>query len=133
VDISELWGDTPGAYYGITLPQCPNYFMLLGPGTGLGHNSIIYMIECQANYTIDAIKKFLNSAAKSIAVKEEVYDDYVTWTQEQMKGKVFADNSACTGWYRNARGINWTLWPLDLVTYWWRTRTCDFKDYKIKY
>jgi len=133
VDISELWGDAPAAYFGITVPQCPNYFMLLGPGTGLGHNSIIYMIECQANYTIDAIKKLLNSGAKSIAVKEDVLDDYITWTQEQMKGKVFADNSACTGWYRNARGFNWTLWPMDLITYWWRTRTCDFKQYNINY
>jgi len=132
-DMSETWGDTPGAYLGITHEQNPNYFMLLGPGTGLGHNTIIYMIECQAAYTVDAIKKFVQSGARSMAIKKTVQDDYLDWCQENMKGKVFADNSACTGWYRNARGVNWTLWPLDLITYWWMSRTCDIKEFDLKY
>jgi cation diffusion facilitator CzcD-associated flavoprotein CzcO len=132
-DMSDTWGDTPGAYLGIAHEQNPNYFMLLGPGTGLGHNSIIYMIECQATYTVDAIKKFVKSGARSMAVKSSVQQEYLDWTQENMKGKVFATNSACTGWYRNDRGINWTLWPLDLVTYWWMTLTCNIKEYDLKY
>jgi len=132
-DMSETWGDTPGAYLGIVHQQNPNYFMLLGPGTGLGHNSIIYMIECQANYTIDAIKKFVKSGARSMAVKDSVTTDYLDWCQDNMKGKVFANNNACVGWYRNDRGINWTLWPLDLVTYWWMTLKCNLEDYSLRY
>ena len=45
--MKEVFGDTPMAYLGCTHPNMPNYFFLLGPGTGLGHSTIIYMIECQ--------------------------------------------------------------------------------------
>lgn len=109
--LKEIFDDTPVAYLGIAHDNNPNCFWLLGPGTGLGHNSIIYMIECEANYTIDAIRKMLKSGARSMVVKKEVQRNYWDWVQENMKGKVFADNTTCTGWYRNARGVNWTLWP----------------------
>jgi len=131
--MTDDYGDAPIAYLGITHPHHPNFFLLLGPGTGLGHNSIIYMIECQADYACDGIVKMINLGAKSMAVKPEVLKNYGDFVQENMKGKVFADNSECTGWYRNARGFNWTLWPLDLVTYWWYTKTCNMKDYSLKY
>jgi len=131
--MTDDYGDAPVAYYGITHPNHPNFFLLLGPGTGLGHNTIIYMIECQADYACDGIVQMINSGAKSMALKPEVLKNYEEFVQENMKGKVFADNSECTGWYRNARGVNWTLWPLDLVTYWWYTRTCNMRDYFLKY
>lgn len=131
-NVSDFWGDTPGAYLGITLPQCPNYFLMHGPGTALGHNSIIYMIECQANYATDAIKQFLEKKAKSMVVKQRVFDDYLVWCQERLKGKVF-NSSGCSAWYKNARGVNWTLWPLDTVTYWWKTRVCNLQDFDIRF
>merc|ERR1712150_2917 len=55
--LQNSWDDEPRAYYGVTYPDFPNYFMILGPGTGLGHNSIIYIIECCVNYTADCIRK----------------------------------------------------------------------------
>jgi len=131
--MTEEYGDAPIAYLGITHPHHPNFFLLLGPGTGLGHNSIIYMIECQANYARDGIVKMIKSGAKSMALKPEVLKNYEEFVQENMKGKVFADNTECVGWYRNARGVNWTLWPLDLVTYWWYTRSFDVNEYFVKY
>jgi len=131
--MTEEYGDAPLAYLGITHPHHPNFFLLLGPGTGLGHNSIIYMIECQADYACDAIKKMVNAGAKSMALKPEVLMNYDEFVQKNMEGKVFADNSQCTGWYRNARGVNWTLWPLDLVTYWWYTMSCNMNEYFVKY
>ncbi|XP_023329259.1 uncharacterized protein LOC111701982 [Eurytemora carolleeae] len=131
--LHEIFDDAPYAYLGIAHDNNPNCFWLLGPGTGLGHNSIIYMIECEANYTIDAIRKMLAKGAKSMVVKKHVQRNYWDWVQDNMKGKVFADNSACTGWYRNSRGVNWTLWPQDLVSYWWKTKSCDLQDYNLSY
>ena len=131
--MTEDYGDAPIAYLGITHPNHPNFFLLLGPGTGLGHNSIIFMIECQANYACDGIVKMVKSGAKSMVVKPEVLKNYDEFVQENMKGKVFADNTECTGWYRNAKGVNWTLWPLDLVTYWWYTRSCNMSEYFVKH
>ena len=91
------------------------------------------MIECQANYACDGIAKMVKFGAKSMVVKPEVLKNYDEFVQENMKGKVFADNTECTGWYRNAKGVNWTLWPLDLVTYWWYTRSCNMSEYFVKH
>ena len=131
--LEEDYGDAPSAFLGVTHPNHPNFFSLLGPGTGLGHNSIIFMIECQVNYTADTIVKMIKAGAKSIVVKPEVFRNYLDFVQENMEGKVFADNAQCTGWYRNARGVNWTLWPLDLVSYWWYTRACTTHHYSMQF
>merc|ERR1712179_529514 len=116
--LEDDYGDAPSAFLGISHPN---------------HNIIIFMIECQVNYTARGIVKMLQSGAKSMVLKPEVLRNYLDFVQENMKGKVFADNSQCTGWYRNSKGVNWTLWPLDLVTYWWYTKTCNMKDYSLKY
>ena len=131
--LEEDYSTAPLAFLGITHPNHPNFYMLLGPGTGLGHNSIIFMIECQADYTCDAILKMLKVGGKSMSLKPEVLKNYNEYVERNMKGKVFADNSECSGWYRNAMGVNWTLWPLDLVTYWWKTKSCKLNDYFMQY
>ena len=59
----------------------------VGPGTGLGHNSIIFMIECQVNYAAEAILKLLETGGQSMSVKPEVLRNYVDFVQENMKGK----------------------------------------------
>jgi len=133
LDSLEEWKASPYAYKGITHPNHPNFFVLLGPGTGLGHNSIIFMIECQVNYAAEAILKLLETGGQSMSVKPEVLRNYVDFVQENMKGKVFADNSQVKAWYRNEEGLNWTMWPLDLVSYWWYTLSCDLSDYYINY
>jgi len=127
--LSEIQGDTPRNYLGITQPDTPNCFWMLGPGTGLGHNSIIYMLECQADYISDAITKMVQNKVRCMVVKKKVEMEYWKWIMQNMKGKVFSDNSSCIAWYRNERGVNWVLWPLDLFTYWWMTRTCNLSDY----
>ncbi len=64
----EIWGDEPRTFLGTTHPNLPNFFYLVGPGSGLGHNSIIYVTECQVNYNLDCIRKLLaaNKADKSV-------------------------------------------------------------------
>ena len=80
-------GLEPRANFGITHPELPNLFVLLGPGTGLGHNSIIFMIECQVNYAADAIVKLLDAGGQSMSVKPEVLRNYVDFVQQNMEGE----------------------------------------------
>jgi len=132
-ELASNYGDAPSAYLGITHPSHPNFFILHGPGTGLGHNSVIFMIECQATYSAEAIATIMETGAKSVTLKKEVMRNYEDFVSSNMKGKVFADNTGCVGWYRNSRGVNWTLWPLGLVAYWRRTRTFDAKEYHLSF
>ena len=132
ISLGEEWDDQPNAYKGITYPDYPNMFFLLGPGTGLGHNSAIYMIECQINYTVHAIRTMIRHNIKSINLKKHVNDEYQAWVQECMKNKVFA-LSTCKSWYKNKRGINYTLYPSHLTRYWWETRKINLDDYICQY
>lgn len=129
--LAEVWGDCPRAYLGITHPGFPNSFILLGPGTGLGHSSIIFMIECQVNYIIDCMRKLQISGQKAMTVKKSVHDGFVTWLDESIKNRVFG-SGGCVAWYQNAKGVNWTLWPKDLITYWSRTYSCEMSDYELE-
>ena len=131
--IKEVFGDTPMAYMGCTHSNLPNFFFLNGPGTGLGHSSMIYMIECQADYAIDGITKLIKLRAKSLTLKKESLMTYWDWSQKQMKDLVFGSHSPVTGWYRNAKGVNWTLYPAGLIRFWWTTRSFNLLDYEIKY
>merc|ERR1712215_664824 len=79
-----------------------------------GHGSAIYMIECQVEYAIQGIIELINRKAASIRVKEQVDKEYQEWVQKDMKGRVFEDNTRCVSWYRNSKGINYTLWPYSL-------------------
>lgn len=130
--LAEEWGNTPNAYKGITCPGYPNFFLLLGPGTGLGHNSVVYMIECQVTYVVDAVRKMIEGGIKRVDVKQTANHEYQDWAQKCMKNKVFALPS-CASWYKNDRGINYVLWPSHLTDYWWTTRKFDMEKYHCKF
>jgi cation diffusion facilitator CzcD-associated flavoprotein CzcO len=72
ISLKEEYGATPQGYLGICNPSYPNFFWLLGPGTGLATNTIIYSIECQADYAVDCIKKMVAYGVRSVTVKTEV-------------------------------------------------------------
>lgn len=124
----EEWKDEPRAYLGVTHPGYPNKFNLLGPGSGLGHSSIIFVIECQVNYVLDCIRSLSSKPdKKSMELKGFVFDDFLKYLNHSMKNKAF--NGSCSAWYKNARGVNWTLWPNDLFSYWYYTYSCSEDEY----
>eukprot|EP00092_Neocalanus_flemingeri_P002922 GFUD01003125.1.p1 GENE.GFUD01003125.1~~GFUD01003125.1.p1 ORF type:complete len:546 (-),score=125.57 GFUD01003125.1:62-1699(-) len=129
----EEYGNAPQGYLGICQPNYPNFFWLLGPGTGLGTNTVIYMIECQADYAVDCIKKMVADGARSVTVKAEVNEQFKAWSKETMKERVFGGRGSCNAWYKNVDGDNWTLWPSDLVTYWRMTRRCCWAEFDKTY
>ena len=130
--LQDEWKDTPHAYLTITYPNYPNLFFLMGPGSILGIGSVLFTSECSCSYVTDAIRKMLDKGIKSIDVKKHVSDEYWAWVQEMMKTKVF-NLPTCTSWYRNDRGINYTLWPSFPSHFWWVTRKINLADYNITY
>jgi len=127
--LADDHSDEPRAYYGITHHLCPNFFMLGGPGIVLGHNSVIFIGECQMNYIKCALEELLLSKSSSVCLKEKSMDSYQDWSRNKKKNKVFEDDKFCTGWYRNSRGVNWTFWPTNLISFWWNTLAFDSENY----
>jgi hypothetical protein len=87
----------------------PNLFLLVGPNTGLGHSSAMFMMESQLNYLMDALRVVDKNRLATFEVRQNAQDAYNARVQRRMKRTVWA--SGCTSWYLDAHGRNTTLWP----------------------
>lgn len=98
------------AYKGATIAGYPNLFILVGPNTGLGHTSMVYMIESQLNYVVDAVTTMKRRALRRVDVRQDVQDAYNEELQRKLEGSVWM-TGGCASWYLDAHGNNTTLWP----------------------
>jgi cation diffusion facilitator CzcD-associated flavoprotein CzcO len=131
VEIHDAWRDRMAAYYGITVSGFPNFFVLLGPNTGLGHNSIILMTEAQVRYTMSCLKMMKRSRRNTIEVREETQKEFVGEMQRRLMTTVW-QTGGCKSWYQEARtGENTTLWPGTVIEYVRRTRQASPADYQL--
>jgi len=119
-----------GSYLGITAHGFPNLFMLMGPNTGLGHNSMIFMIEAQARYAAQAIRALRDRKLRFIDVLASRQRAFTDRLQAKMQGSVWA-SGGCRSWYMTADGYNGTLWPYFTFQYWWQTRRLSLADYEV--
>ena len=126
-ELNEDWKDASEAYYGTTVSGYPNMFQLVGPNTGLGHNSIIFMIEAQVTYILDCLQTLKARKADYMDVRAEVQHQFNAEVQEQLKGTVWT--SGCQSWYQQADGKNTTLWPSSTIRFWRETRKVNGQDY----
>ncbi|ACI99782.1 flavin-containing monooxygenase [Rhodospirillum centenum] len=127
VDLNERWRDGAEAHLGTTVAGYPNLFLMTGPNTGLGHNSIVFMIEAQLNLVMDLLCRVRDSGARTVEPRAEVQRRFNEAVQERMRRTVWM--SGCRSWYLDARGRNTTLWPGFTVEYWRRTRRAVPGDY----
>ena len=108
--LKQVWSPTPKAYLGITVSDFPNFFVLYGPNTNLGHNSITFMLERQIEYTVKAVDLLKNNGYKALTPLKKAQDEFNDKIQKQLEKTVWAD-PACNSWYKNADGFitqNWS-------------------------
>jgi cation diffusion facilitator CzcD-associated flavoprotein CzcO len=129
--LAEVWDGSPQAYLGAMVAGCPNLFFLVGPNTGLGHNSIVFMIESQCNYVLDALRLMDAGGAAELEVRPEAQAAYNARIQEQMRGTVWT-SGGCASWYLDAQGRNTTLWPSFTWPFRARTRRLDPAHYELR-
>ena len=127
VDLAAQWRTNPEAYLGTMAAGFPNLFTLVGPNTGLGHNSIIFMIECQVRLVMSCLRAMRQRDVVLLEPRVEVVRAYNDELQRRLAGTVWM--SGCKSWYQNAAGKNTTLWPGFTVEYAARTRRLNAADY----
>ncbi len=108
--LDEVWQGSPQAYRGTTVAGFPNMFILLGPNTGLGHNSVVYMTECQIDYVMDALRVMRERDIETVDVLPQAYEGYNRRIQSRMARTVW-NSGGCASWYLDANGRNSTIWP----------------------
>jgi len=130
VELGARWRASAEAYLGTTVPEFPNLFVIVGPNTGLGHNSIIFMIECQVRYAVSALRAMDAGGYATVEPRADVTARYNARLQARLARTVWS--TGCKSWYQDARGRNTTLWPGATAEFMARTWRFDPADYVMR-
>ena len=130
VPLRDVWGtDNPRAYLGITVPDYPNMFMLVGPNTFVAHGgSIIYQAECEMRYISHALVHMIENNIASVEINQEIHDHYNDSVDAEHNELVWA-HPGLHSWYRNSNGRVFSPMPWRFVDYWEMTHEFDPEDY----
>ena len=133
VPLREQWGDDDArAYLGMTVPDFPNFFVLYGPNTNLGHGgSTIFHAEYQVGYLTGLLRRMIADRIASVEVRAEVCDAYNERVDAAHEQLVWT-HPGMTTYYRNANGRIVTTTPWRLIDYWAMTRTPDLADFRTR-
>ncbi len=127
-DLHEEWKDGASAYLGTVVPGFPNLFVLYGPNTNLGHNSIIVMLEAQVGWVVQGILALRHRRARWLDVRRDVAEAFDAWVQERVGHTVFA--GGCRSWYLTESGRNTQNWPASTLTFRRRLRRFRIEDFE---
>jgi cation diffusion facilitator CzcD-associated flavoprotein CzcO len=108
--LAERWQGSPKAYLGTTVNGFPNLFILIGPNTGLGHNSEVLMIEAQVEHMLGVLALLARAGAASIEPTEGAEAAFVREMDRRLQGTVW-NRGGCRSWYLDRTGRNSTIWP----------------------
>jgi cation diffusion facilitator CzcD-associated flavoprotein CzcO len=126
--LEQEWKDGAEAYLGLTVAGFPNFFMMYGPNTNLGHNSILFMIECQANYILKCIDEIRDKGLRYLDLLPETQKSFNEALHRDLARTAWAkvDHS----WYKTDAGKITNNWSGPTIEYWWRTRKPEFRGYR---
>ncbi len=126
--LTDAWQAGAEAYLGIGVAGFPNLFLLYGPNTNLGHNSIIFMIECQVGYVVECVKAIMRERLAYLDVRREAMDRYNERVQKDLQKTAWS--AGCTSWYKTESGKVTNNWSGFTTEYWWRSRWPDLRDFE---
>lgn len=128
VSMAQSWKGSPRAYLGTTCSDFPNFFFLLGPNTGLGHSSVVLMIEAQINLVVQALLYMKKNRIRELEPRKNVLTQYNHELDRQASRTVWSVGG-CVSWYLDRTGRNSTLWPGSIGAFRRRTRRFCPSDY----
>lgn len=128
--LKQAWHDEPRAYLGMTVPGFPNFFMLYGPNTNVGSNSVIFVLEAQARYIVRALRHLRRNRKTYVAVRPATLADFITKVDRWMHGTVWT--TRCSNYFRAANGRVVTQWPRSAGAFWAMTRRFRAADFNFE-
>jgi cation diffusion facilitator CzcD-associated flavoprotein CzcO len=126
--LEDAWKGGAEAYLGMTVPGFPNFFMMYGPNTNLGHNSIIFMLECQADYIAQCVEHLGRRGLRYLDLRPDAMRAFNERLQRDLSRTMWARTGK--SWYKTADGRITNNWSGTTTRYWWETRRPDFGAYE---
>ncbi|WP_244237829.1 flavin-containing monooxygenase, partial [Corallococcus llansteffanensis] len=108
--LADVWAGSPKAYLGTTVSGFPNLFLLQGPNTGLGHTSVLLMMEAQLEHVLGALRYLDARGAAAVEPVPEVQDAFIRDLDARLSHTVW-NQGGCRSWYLDVTGRNAALWP----------------------
>lgn len=127
--LAEAWSQGANAYLGTLVAGFPNLFFLVGPNTGLGHNSMLQIIESQLALVLDALRRLDHHAA--LTVTNEAHHRFDDEVQHRLKSTIWS-TGGCHSWYQSRDGRITTLWPGSTIEFRRRTRRLTLADIHLR-
>ena len=131
-NLRDKWaGDNPTAYLGLTVPDFPNLFCMLGPNSGPAHGgSVIFQSECQSRYISACLVEMIERGIAAIDVRQEIHDDYIRKVDAEHETMIWT-HPGMTTYYRNKSGRVFSAMPWRFVDYWTMTHEADLDRYRL--
>jgi 4-hydroxyacetophenone monooxygenase len=131
-NLREKWAnDNPTAYLGLTVPEFPNFFCMLGPNSGPAHGgSVIFQSECQSRYISACLVDMIERGIAAIDVRQDVHDEYVRKVDVEHEQMIWS-HPGMTTYYRNNSGRVFSAMPWRFVDYWATTHDPDLSQYRL--
>ena len=129
--LRTAWNGSPEAYMGVAVTGFPNLFLTVGPNSGLSHSSIVYMIEAQVEYILQALRALGDRSTATIEVRPQAQREYNERLQAMMPDTVW-NSGGCGSYYIDANGRNSTLWPTYTFRYAQQMRHLRLADYDVR-
>ena len=129
--LAAAWAGGMEAYQGISVAGFPNFFLLLGPNTALGHNSVLLMLEAQIEHVLGCLAALQRAGARTIAVRPAAQAGFLDRIRAQLAASVW-QRGGCTSWYLDTEGRNPVLWPGSVLAYRRSTRRVRLRDYELR-
>ncbi|WP_297793315.1 NAD(P)/FAD-dependent oxidoreductase [Mycobacterium sp.] len=130
ITLRQVWRDGAHAYLGMAVPGFPNFFMLYGPNTNVGSNSVIFILEAQARYVVRALRFLRRNRRRYVAVRPSALADFVAKVDRWMEGTVWT--TQCSNYFRAPNGRVVTQWPRSARTFWGMTRRFRPADFRFE-
>ncbi|MFC9517561.1 DUF4873 domain-containing protein [Nocardiaceae bacterium NPDC056970] len=128
--IQDAWRDGMEAYLGVAVSGFPNFFLMMGPNSGGGNQSIVFVIEAQARYILECLRAMKARDATRIEVRAGTQRDFNRRIHEKLEGSVW-NSGGCDSWYLDRSGRNRAAWPGSSVSYWRRMRHPDLDAFDL--
>lgn len=124
---ADVWADGASAYLGMTVPEFPNLFILYGPNTNLGNNSVVVMIEAQVRYVVACVRRLFADGDGTLEVNPAVFARYQASIADSLRDTVW--EAGCNSWYKTPTGRVTNNWPHRVLSYRERTRRPSAADF----
>ena len=129
--LRDTWAAGMEAYKGTAVAGFPNLFFLVGPNTGLGHTSMVYMIESQVAYVLDALRTMDRQRLRTVEARPEAQARFNVELRARLNETVW-NTGGCRSWYIDEHGRNTTLWPGFSFQFRHQTRRFDVAAYQVE-